>query len=740
MRKAEVLKNTPKEKNRSVKDTKGRESVYGGNGQRYLTLEATAAAFYDKSGRKILEIDLWDGKKLKARYFADGVAGSHYSYFPEEAKWAGYNINNTAGYVLGKNTSNGGYWYGRIGWNYYSEEDRETAQEYMKPYCGYYGSDNLLCWETELMAGRREKQAINKQRRIDTMMDNRVPDIPEGFDEWAKGIIPQHYVFQKKTENGVECFCTACGNTWEQKKGVGTKERECPKCGEYVRGTYKDEISTAGRNRRRSWKKMILMQPCRDNGVYPGKDGFPEIRQRWVMRFFWIDAYWSRLHEKYIRYTEGIRIFVNKGQSYGDCYYLKWIGPAGEETWSDTNPANWRYGSGYVYTGTLPEVMQLWSDSQRRSGIHILAEAGRCFDANNMIMYAATHPAWEYLSKTGLTRLIEEDTKGLSFYRCGTFLNHNGRTAQEVLRVDGNRINRLRQMNGGRIVLSWLQYEQTMGMKIQTATIRQYERHGYTKESVWELLAFVRSPARLINYLEKQSGKAGKSTGWAISEYRDYLDMAKKQGLDLENSLFLMPKDLVKAHDDCVLYEKAHEIELKADGIRARFPGVEPVLEEIADKYGYTDERFCIVVPRKIEDIIREGRILGHCIDTTDRYFDRIEQHISYLVFLRRMEDPDKPWYTLEIEPGGTVRQQRTTGNNQNKKDAEQYMPFIREWQKAVRQRITAADRELAEKSKKTRLSEYRELREKKETVWHGALAGKLLADVLEADLIEEVG
>ena len=68
------------------------------------------------------------------------------------------------------------------------------------------------------------------------------------------------------------------------------------------------------------------------------------------------------------------------------------------------------------------------------------------------------------------------------------------------------------------------------------------------------------------------------------------------------------------------------------------------------------------------------------------------------------------------------------------------FMPFIRKWQKEVRKRITAADRNLAERSKQVRIQEYQELREKKETVWHGVLAGKLLADVLEADLIEEVG
>ena len=48
-----------------------------------------------------------------------------------------------------------------------------------------------------------------------------------------------------------------------------------------------------------------------------------------------------------------------------------------------------------------------------------------------------------------------------------------------------------------------------------------------------------------------------------------------------------------------------------------------------------------------------------------------------------------------------------------------------------------AKDLENAEKSKSIRLEEYKELREKREPVRGGLLAGKLLVDVLEADLVE---
>jgi len=224
-----------------------------------------------------------------------------------------------------------------------------------------------------------------------------------------------------------------------------------------------------------------------------------------------------------------------------------------------------------------------------------------------------------------------------------------------------------------------------------------------------------------------------------ISDWVDYLDMARKQKLNLSHALFYKPKDLKKAHDACVRNAQQVELRAKAEGILSRFPDVEKILHSIRDKYSYDGDQFSIVVPADIVDIIHEGRALGHCIDSTDRYFDRIQNHITYLVFLRRRDRKDVPYYTLEIEPGGTIRQQRTTGNNQNKADVKEYTPFIHEWQRVVRDRISDEDKQLAEISRQTRIREYQELRDKQEKVWRGALAGRLLVDVLEEDLIEVV-
>ena len=103
-----------------------------------------------------------------------------------------------------------------------------------------------------------------------------------------------------------------------------------------------------------------------------------------------------------------------------------------------------------------------------------------------------------------------------------------------------------------------------------------------------------------------------------------------------------------------------------------------------------------------------EGGKLHHCVGSSDRYWERIERRESYVLFLRRVSKPDAPYYTLEIEPDGTVRQKRTM-----------------------------YDRQKEEKSCILRNQEFTQMRENQVIIHTGDLRGQLLVDVLMKDLME---
>ena len=123
-------------------------------------------------------------------------------------------------------------------------------------------------------------------------------------------------------------------------------------------------------------------------------------------------------------------------------------------------------------------------------------------------------------------------------------------------------------------------------------------------------------------------------------------------------------------------------------------------------------------------------------VGSSDRYWDRIERRESFVMFLRKTDDPFHAYYTLEVEPDGTVRQKRTEYDRQ-KKDIEQATEFLQKWQRVVTARLTESDKALAAESRVLREKEFIQLKKDRVIIHTGHLAGKLLVDVLMADLME---
>ena len=237
------------------------------------------------------------------------------------------------------------------------------------------------------------------------------------------------------------------------------------------------------------------------------------------------------------------------------------------------------------------------------------------------------------------------------------------------------------------------------------------------------------------NYLVKQSAKSNDSVHQTLGTWRDYIGLAKKVKMQLTVEQVYKPSDLARKHTELIDLLKNDDMKATAKKIEKQWKKVNGVLEGL-QKYRYTDGVYTISTPSSVYDIVREGTLLSHCIHTVDYYWDRITRRESYIFFLRKASTPDTPWYTLEVEPGGAIRQKRTTGDNQNP-DLKPAEPFLRIWQKEIKKVLTEEDRRLAEESKKLREKGYKELREKGERIRRGKLAGQLLADVLEKDFMD---
>ena len=257
-----------------------------------------------------------------------------------------------------------------------------------------------------------------------------------------------------------------------------------------------------------------------------------------------------------------------------------------------------------------------------------------------------------------------------------------------------------------------------------------------------------RSPREIVRYFEKIKDENNeKACRWGLvtthqvyQQWRDFMDMLHELKEDDKANPF--PRDLKKAHDALVLRLDQKRKEEHDREIDKKFADVTAIYTKIAEKYAYENGKYAVVVPRNAAEVLRDAEKLLLCTAMSERgmmrYFGRIRRNETYILFLRRVSEIEKPWYALEIEPGGTIRQKRSKGDEQYA-DLQEAEPFLREWQEVIAKRMTGEDIAAAIEARRMRITEMEELARTGTTVKFGSLRGKRLYDVLSADLMEQV-
>lgn len=230
-----------------------------------------------------------------------------------------------------------------------------------------------------------------------------------------------------------------------------------------------------------------------------------------------------------------------------------------------------------------------------------------------------------------------------------------------------------------------------------------------------------------------------------LDQWLDYLSMCVAASKDLTDDMVLKPRDLKLRHDQAVA--DANQLKIvkemqrnkeyraeKAEEMRKKYPEAEKNLDAIRERYEYKDEEYIITVPHDLVEIIEDGQALHHCAGASERYFDRIESRETYICFLRRTETPKIPFYTIEVEPSGTIRQRRSYLDEEP--GIEEIRGFLRKWQKELKKRLTEEDKRLAKISKEKRELNIKELEEKNNTRVLKGLAEDFMENLLDFEEI----
>lgn len=615
------------------------------------------------------------------------------------------------------------YWYSGRDYDNYMymnpEGSREIQMLLKTEGRGYRG----ICQWQEGCKKRIEDRKIKKLTdKWDEEMKP-IKDPPGGFEDWWKhnGFDGSNYVFYASA-NATVGYCTSCiGKVQLDHKPKHNEDGRCPVCGKRV--TY----ISRGKKTSKMWTDFQEVS-C----IQRYKDGLVQ-RDFHVRRADIKDA--ETVNKSEFTIWEKRRTLI-LGDTYKVFVYEDYRRRGNR--WAEDKDMHIERYAERMYPRNLKQLLK-----NSHTAYPIAVEHGyRAAGLRYFLTTEKKYPAIEMAYKAGLYELAEDMVQ--KNWILDNIIKKGAGELTKILCIDKARMRRLKGMKGDIRTLIWLQKEKELDtvlrdIDITTLSKAQLEPETIERSKIGKYLSI----EKICNYLNKQAEirLIGKNnalvTVWR--DWNDYVNMMEKMKMDCSNELLLKPKDLVIAHNELVARISMLDSKKEITEKKKKFKKAQKLMQSgELKKYEYSDGKYCIVAPNGIDEIFREGITLKHCIHTCDIYFQRIEIRETYLLFLRRAETPDKPWYTVEIEPGGNIRQKKSV-LNEAYKDLEDAIPFLQKWQKWVKKNLSEEDKKLAEKSDRARKEGYKKLREEKKIIWHGRLQGTLLVDALEDDFMEVI-
>lgn len=601
------------------------------------------------------------------------------------------------------------------------------------------GKENPLVAIQNIEEGYDRKRRLRakeaKYRRIDKLM-NEIPEEDEAFRKWAYKSCKEGYLFLNKENRTYGC--SNCGSQVSEKELGKPKQGEikkCPECGQ--RAVIK----------KRSRQIRAKAKVCKLEKV---------TSEYSVARHYKVQIEY-RINGHGIALDEEVRILLyNKGKTktgYAIFYNQDgltdewWCGLIRSD-WYTSNPRNKRMSECYLYPEGIREALE---GAEYESVTNAFVEASRQglkLDYNAIMAsarrYEGLGTTMEYLAKGRFYKLLQETSRlcrAYNGYYVGC-LHVNGKNIQEVMGLaDKQKINRLREENGGCSKLKWLRYSEAHSCKISRKTMDYLEKYGIGANEIESLPGGITdkmSIEQIVNYLRRQTKQGYETPRRVLEQWADYLSMCQVQDKNLDEELFYKPKNLKQRHDEVVMDGQKLDIvkrmnsdpelrQQEAEKMEEKFSKASAVMKEVKEKYEFVADGYRMIMPESPIEIVKEGYALHHCAGSSERYFNRIENRETFIGFLRKEQEANIPFYTIEFEPGGTIRQNRSYYDEEP--GIEEIRGFLKLWQKEIKKRLTKEDRAHAAKSAALREQNLKELQKKQNTF----VLKKLEEDFMEA-------
>ena len=460
-------------------------------------------------------------------------------------------------------------------------------------------------------------------------------------DEWAKTLFQTHYIFYEKKGNHARCICSQCGGEYKLRtKGTGDPfednfiDIENP---QYDAETHCRICKNKARYR---WMHKFASEYHYNYLAAGQKITDDKFLFRWYYSYQKINAGRIETHECH----EEKRILLIKGQKPIRFQYAHY-----RNSWTYTGCGE---NQGYrIYPKTKKEIAKtgMFKYVPEARGEIKSQYFGESFYMDYYIA-AARYPDMEMILKAGLN-----DIARALVFKFPINFNPRGKEIHDRLRINKNRLKPLVDAKGDRRALAIYQLERKLGKvwnEEELQIIRTMEDCEYSKN--WQRVLKYASPIRIRNYMEKQKiyygdHRDGYERRNIRHEYYDYIEMREASGYDMSNDVILFPKDIRRRHNEMVLEREKEQLDKRVDEVNAKYTQIGKKYNYLKKKYSYKSGEYLIRPAKNAGEIVMEGRLLHHCVGR-DNYLSSHNTGRSFILFMRKINNPDDPLITIEIK------------------------------------------------------------------------------------------
>lgn len=471
-------------------------------------------------------------------------------------------------------------------------------------------------------------------------MEKILPPAPPDIEKWIrKEVIKNSYIIYSREKN--EAVCTRCGHRFRADR-FNMKHNEkgvCPGC--KSEGRYKSE--GIGRGKLREYFRILLFTH-RGNTVYGtlhevivsfSKPGLPQISKDMTAVYIF-----SKDRQEYYR---------------PDYYYHRWDPVKDIKL---PRPPRGIYGTEarfertVVYENNLENVFTksclkyLWIPELFRN------EGFTAYDYIRYMALGLKYVSIELLAKSGFTTLAADKVKG---YIGSGAVNWRGRSLPKIMRLSMGEIRKL-----PRSTLTFQELETYRSLSTENRKLPWSIISDMARRSHYEIQRI--KDTGTVDFVTWSKMSEGMIS---VYDWCDYIKDCKSLGLDIRKKRVLFPEDFQRAHMELSDKVRVIEDEKKNDGIRktAEFFGMD-----------VSSDLFTLRMPETQTDLNNESSVLSHCVRT---YGDKVSRGDTVIYFIRRKEDPEEPFYTLEIKPDGKFVQCRGKYNCSMTEDVKTFVEKV---------------------------------------------------------------